>query len=1235
MQRFEMAEGTSDKFWEVEVSDCNLTVRFGRVGTNGQTKTKEFADKDAAIKERDKLIREKTGKGYKEATVGAGASLAPVPVAVSAPATPVPAPASAPASDNSIAVAESAAQPKAPRAPATGPIVWPQGGFQWSAKWRDKLPVVRGIHAPPLTLDPRLENEAPRFHKQRYNDPEPTVVATSKALGHSWHAWNEAQAEILITPAKMAIADVEYWQQLLVQEMSLSFNYNDEHWAVRMLLLKHAPGFAMDVILPLWDATIASNNWAVRYHVQGQYMGLLRAAIACADETQYQAAQANAESWRERGARMTMGCAYLFPHIESWTVDCLGRGDGHTLLATCSMPLAWGLKVLPNQVYDVDQYQPQILLQLHLHGENAFPILKTMLSRCQRGEDFNGVLRLLADMHLPQTLDTLLTHVEPREVRVALDKLTERFPAAALLTAVEQMRGKETRAIETWAVQLALRLPEAAQTAMAAMPQETASMFQSLLAGYHRPEASAQDLPELLTNPPWNRKRKPVELPTLELSPQATADSFNWSEAERTRHLAFDPHWMRRGVQKGPDCDKLMLRNLRVRESSIPDLMQGRAMRDDDIGGVDQFNYQRAYFIFLLSPDLRLNFWNHCNWNGIKPYSVDPVMAILAAHGGAALPGLATLAQVAPEMALQAAENIDCSVIVPTVMHAACNLKKARPLALNWMRTHPRTAAVHGLPMAFGKDKSARTNAQYSMRWMVNNGLDETVHAVAAEYGADMQAALQALLELDPLDLAPLRPPKLPTFFVPAAMRRPELKTGLALPSSAIEHIGTMLAFSKIEAPYAGLEVVRELCTAASLADFSWDLFQAWMDVGAPSKENWAFQALGVFGNDATAHRLAPKIREWPGESAHQRAVTGLDLLAAIGSDVALMHLNGIAAKAKFKGLQERAREKIAAVAEMRGFTTEELADRLVPDLGLDEAGALQLDFGPRQFTVAFDEVLKPFVKDAQGVRLKDLPKPIKSDDADKASAATERYKQLKKDAKAVASLQLMRLEMSMVAQRRWNADNFRMFFLDHPVMRTLAARLVWATYTDGQATQLFRIAEDWTLADRDDTLFELPANATVGIAHLLEMPEAARDAFGQIFADYEILQPFKQLGRETYALSDAEKAATTLTRFKDKTVATASMMGLINRGWERGEAQDAGWVGWFSKYLDGGLQVDVTMDPGTVVGDMSYEPKQKLPELTLRKARTWDSSDLLTFANLGPIAASEILRDIELLAKV
>ena len=43
MRRFEFVEGSSSKFWEVEVAGDALTVRYGRIGTQGQVQTKSFA----------------------------------------------------------------------------------------------------------------------------------------------------------------------------------------------------------------------------------------------------------------------------------------------------------------------------------------------------------------------------------------------------------------------------------------------------------------------------------------------------------------------------------------------------------------------------------------------------------------------------------------------------------------------------------------------------------------------------------------------------------------------------------------------------------------------------------------------------------------------------------------------------------------------------------------------------------------------------------------------------------------------------------------------------------------------------------------------------------------------------------------------------------------------------------------------------------------------------------------
>ncbi|MFO1514192.1 MAG: WGR domain-containing protein [Verrucomicrobiota bacterium] len=66
VRRFEFVGGSSQKFWEISISNNSFTVRFGRIGTEGQSQTKSFADQERAAREAEKLIAEKVKKGYSE-----------------------------------------------------------------------------------------------------------------------------------------------------------------------------------------------------------------------------------------------------------------------------------------------------------------------------------------------------------------------------------------------------------------------------------------------------------------------------------------------------------------------------------------------------------------------------------------------------------------------------------------------------------------------------------------------------------------------------------------------------------------------------------------------------------------------------------------------------------------------------------------------------------------------------------------------------------------------------------------------------------------------------------------------------------------------------------------------------------------------------------------------------------------------------------------------------------------
>jgi predicted DNA-binding WGR domain protein len=60
----------SHKFYEVEVDGLNISIRYGRIGTDGTKQSLTFPDPAAALKEAEKKIKEKRKKGYEDAVMG-------------------------------------------------------------------------------------------------------------------------------------------------------------------------------------------------------------------------------------------------------------------------------------------------------------------------------------------------------------------------------------------------------------------------------------------------------------------------------------------------------------------------------------------------------------------------------------------------------------------------------------------------------------------------------------------------------------------------------------------------------------------------------------------------------------------------------------------------------------------------------------------------------------------------------------------------------------------------------------------------------------------------------------------------------------------------------------------------------------------------------------------------------------------------------------------------------------
>lgn len=67
---YEFDDGTSAKFWEISQLGSSVAVRYGRIGSAGQAKSKEFDSEEAALRHSEKLIQQKADKGYRPSEEG-------------------------------------------------------------------------------------------------------------------------------------------------------------------------------------------------------------------------------------------------------------------------------------------------------------------------------------------------------------------------------------------------------------------------------------------------------------------------------------------------------------------------------------------------------------------------------------------------------------------------------------------------------------------------------------------------------------------------------------------------------------------------------------------------------------------------------------------------------------------------------------------------------------------------------------------------------------------------------------------------------------------------------------------------------------------------------------------------------------------------------------------------------------------------------------------------------------
>ncbi|XVQ09695.1 DUF4132 domain-containing protein [Spirillospora sp. CA-255316] len=781
----------------------------------------------------------------------------------------------------------------------------------------------------------------------------------------------------------------------------------------------------------------------------------LRALIAAAGDDDHRETVHRLAGHRDGEVRRSL-VAYLVPTRREWVEEAVQAPPRSTALRWtlwCSVGDPGQLDLL-RRSWDLgrEDLRPDILMTMAEGvGAALAPMLLRELANAYRLEEAQRALlwEILAVLPGDAALDELIERVRDGRVSPLIGTALDRFPrrAARLLAA----RAGTDELIDEL---LAGHLRTHPELAGLDLPDE---VVRTVVKSLQRvPDAPSGDLPLLLAEPPWTRgrtTRKPVVIKGLAAP---AVRSVAWAPGEREDWLAAFPEG---------DHDQWA----RVRED--PEAVAG--FKDPEAASLLARGLLARFESDAVPVVLRLT--RRC-----------PITC-----GKLLVPFLD--AQVAAYMADRFARTT-----------------AARRIAQGWLVRHGTVAVPLLVPDALGEAGPRRRNAEAVLRHLASRHGRREVAEAARACGEDAASAIDAMLATDPLDVLPGRVPKVGGWADPARLPQVLLRGGeRALPASAVRHFITMLAMSKPGEVYPGVQTVRDLCDPVSLGEFGWSLFRRWRIDGAGAKNGWALHQLAWTGDDHTVRALAGVVKEWVKQGEPRLVHKGLDTLVAFESDVALMHLHWIAEEGSRRSVRAQAGQRIDALAGNLGLTPDQLADRVVPDFGLDAEGSMLLDYGRRRFTVGFDEQLRPFVIEPGGRHRTLAPRPVKTDDQRQAAAAYQRYSALRKEVGKIAAGQIERLEAAMLERRTWEPEEFRTYLVRHPLLWHIVRRLVWLC--DGEA---FRLAEDRTYADvNDDTLTPSP-DSRIRIAHPADLGDRLR-MWTDIFEDYEITQPFDQLAHD------------------------------------------------------------------------------------------------------------------------
>ena len=275
-------------------------------------------------------------------------------------------------------------------------------------------------------------------------------------------------------------------------------------------------------------------------------------------------------------------------------------------------------------------------------------------------------------------------------------------------------------------------------------------------------------------------------------------------------------------------------------------------------------------------------------------------------------------------------------------------------------------------------------------------------------------------------------------------------------------------------------------------APFAAALVEGFLSSSQVTADRWALTLAGMLGDSRIIPPLLSQIQDWCIDSRRRLAEYAVQAIALLPGDEPLMVLGALSNRyrTQYKNVGKSCEDAFIATATARGVTPDELGDLVVPDFGFGFDGIrhFEWDTGGVGAELGANFKLSWFDLPTEGI-LKSLPANVPDE-------IKIEVKTLGKLLRETVKAQTVRLEASLIQQRRWSVARWRELFENHPLLRLFACGLVWGIYdTSGKLLRTFRRYGNGILADAKGKVEELQEiDFAIGMVHPLELDSSLNE---------------------------------------------------------------------------------------------------------------------------------------------